>query len=132
MTRVWYTCCVMAQPGVEKVTCGSRVSGCSGWSKISGSVDDSLQLVGRVAMYTTVITDTITMRATTITIRRTVLGLRPPNGGVGPTDALGGGWGELAKDASSVARKRGTRFNAWHPSCDVRGNVPCLGDQQRC
>src|SRR5438552_17241733 len=108
MTRVWYTCCVMAQPGVEKVTCGSRVSGCSGWSKISGSVDDSLQLVGRVAMYTTVITDTITMRATTITIRRTVLGLRRPSCGVGPTGGRGGGWGELGIDGSVGARGRGT------------------------
>src|SRR5438093_13747949 len=103
MTRVWYTCCVMAQPGVEKVTCGSRVSGCSGWLKISGSVDDSLQLVGRVAMYTTVISERITRSATTITVRRPVLGLMPPNAGVGPPDARGVGMGELAADATSRA-----------------------------
>src|SRR5437667_12367463 len=74
-------------------------------------------------MYTTVATDTITMRATTITIRRTVLGFRPPKDGVGPTGAPGGGCGELAKDASSAARERGTRFNAWHGSCNVRRDV---------
>src|SRR5256885_16142358 len=88
----------MPHPGVEKVTWGSKVSGCSGWSKSSGSVDVSRHAVDRVRMYAIVIPDRITAIAMTITMSRIVRGLRPPpKEGVGPVGAPGGGWGEVSK-----------------------------------
>src|SRR2546427_3933706 len=98
MTSVWYTCWVMPHPGVEKVTWGSSVSGCSGWSKGGGSVEASRHAGDRVRMYAIVIPDRITAIAMTITMSRIVRGLRPPpREGVGPVGAPGGGWGEVSK-----------------------------------
>src|SRR2546430_17316431 len=98
MTSVWYTCWVMPHPGVENVTWGSSVSGCSGWSKSSGAVDVSRHAVDRVRMYATVIPDRITAIAMTITITRIVRGSRPPpKEGVGAVDAPGDGRGEVPK-----------------------------------
>src|SRR2546423_6565841 len=106
MTKVWYTCWVMPHPGVENVTWGSSVSGCSGWSKSSGSVDVSRHAVDGVRMYAIVIPDRITAMAMTITMSRIVRGLRPPpREGVGPVGAPGGGWGEVSKVPSPA---RGT------------------------
>src|SRR2546430_15987262 len=89
----------MPHPGVEKVTWGSSVSGCSGWSKSSGSVDVSRHAVDRVRMYAIVIPDRITAMAMTITMSRVDRGLRPPpREGVGPVGAPGGGFGAVYKD----------------------------------
>src|SRR5207245_11404847 len=78
MTRVWYTCWTAPHPGVENVTWGSSVSGASGWSKMSGFVDDSAHVVGLVnwmAMTTLARTITTAMIATMILLR----GLRAPS-----------------------------------------------------
>src|SRR2546430_17528676 len=99
----------MRHPGVENVTWGSSVSGCSGWSKSSGSVEVSRHAVDRVRMYAIVIPDRITAIAMTITMSRIVRGLRtPPKEGVGPVGAPGGGWGEVSKVPSPPRGTEGT------------------------
>src|SRR5712691_2221871 len=100
----------MPQPGVENVTCGSKVSGCSGWSKIRGSVDVSRHAAGRVTKYAMVMPDRMMTTAMTATMRRTVLGFRPPNDGLGPTGGPAVGWGAVAKGMPPPREETGDRI----------------------
>src|SRR2546427_15523 len=72
------SCGTAPHRGVENVTWGSSVSGASGWSKISGFVDDSAHVVGLVnwmAMTMPARTIATAMIATMILLR----GLRAPS-----------------------------------------------------
>src|SRR6266566_5923907 len=100
----------MPQPGVENVTCGSNVSGCSGWSKIRGSVDVSRHAAGRVTKYAMVMPDRMMTIAMTATMRRTVFGFRPPSEGLGPDGAPAGGSGAVAKEMPPPREEMGDRI----------------------